>query len=44
MDRVVEELYLEIEQLFNDSHTTYLFTSDHGMTVWGEYFHCYKLL
>ncbi|XP_014290519.1 GPI ethanolamine phosphate transferase 1 [Halyomorpha halys] len=37
MDRVVKELYLTIEQLFNDNHTTYLFTSDHGMTNWGSH-------
>ncbi|CAH1393618.1 unnamed protein product [Nezara viridula] len=37
MDRVVKELHSIIEKLFDDDKTTYLFTSDHGMTVWGSH-------
>lgn len=39
MDIVVKELYLLIEKLFEDNHTTYLFTSGHGMTAWGKHYH-----
>lgn len=38
VDKIVEEIYQLISQQYeNDNKTSFIFTSDHGMTDWGSH-------
>ncbi|KAK9294452.1 hypothetical protein QLX08_010915 [Tetragonisca angustula] len=37
VDRKIEEVVQMTENFFGDNDTTYIFTSDHGMTDWGSH-------
>lgn len=36
IEKGVKEVESLIESYYNDNRTAYIFTSDHGMTDWGE--------
>lgn len=37
VDRGVEEITQLIDEFYNDGHTAYVFTADHGMSDWGSH-------
>ena len=38
-DKIVQEVEKLITEHYNDNSTAFIFSSDHGMTDWGEYSH-----
>lgn len=38
MDRGIQNVVNQINDFYKDNKTAYVFTSDHGMTDWGEFY------
>lgn len=36
IETAIKEIELLLESYYKDNHTAYIFTSDHGMTDWGN--------
>ena len=43
VDGIVKTVEAQVEKYFNDKQTLFIFTSDHGMTDWGELLLVYEI-